>query len=92
MFSSTRQPAPHRRKGFTAENQPPRERLVRGEGHHSSKVDDETVRLIREDCEEGDRLRELLKCYTLEAIANRYGLSKSQVHDIKQYRSWIHVE
>lgn len=91
LFSKEHQPAPENRVGFTIEQQPRLDQRPRGVGHKWAKLDEETVRCIREDCKEATRLRELIRCYTAEAIGERYGISKSQVNDIKNYKYWAHV-
>jgi hypothetical protein len=62
---------------------PPRELAPRGEQHYGSKLNAESVKVIRSEYARGD--------ISQAALAKRFGLSRSSVEDVLHRRTWKSV-
>jgi hypothetical protein len=56
---------------------------VRGESVHQSVLDARDVREIKDLLRAGE--------YTMQAIADRYGVSRPSISSIKSGRTWKHI-
>lgn len=64
----------------------------RGEKHHSARLTEGDVRLIRELFAERRRLLAKADELTMDRIGEKFGVAGRTVRDIIYYETWRHVE
>ena len=65
---------------------PPKEKVGRGNGLGAAKLNEDTVRALREKREDGS-----FSIACAEAT-RRFGISKSTVYEVRSGKTWLHVK
>lgn len=68
-----------------------RDWLPKGSGHHNAKINEEDAVHILELIEMRKDLMRQASMLTLEAIAEKFNISKQTVADISMGRTWKHI-
>lgn len=68
------------------EKAPPKEKVGRGNGLGTAKLNEDTVRALREKREDGS-----FSIACAEAT-RRFGISKSTVYEVRSGKTWLHVK
>lgn len=68
-----------------------RDWLPKGSGHHNAKINEDDAIQILELIEARKELMRKASALTLEAIAEKFGISKQSVADISMGKTWKHI-